>query len=65
MLPSAVGAHSCLVTPLFAKFCAQEDPGVAWGCGEVGFLNNCYFNKHLVEKNPSVVFENNSLATSG
>lgn len=38
MLPSAVGDHSCLVTPLFAKFCTQKDLGVTWGCGEVGFL---------------------------
>jgi len=38
MLPSAAGARRCLVTPLFAKFCAQKDPGAAWGCGEVRFL---------------------------
>lgn len=38
MLPSAVGVHGCLVTSLFAKFGLQKDPGVAWGCGEMGFL---------------------------
>lgn len=38
MLPSAVGVHGCLVTPLFAKFGPQKDPGVPWGCSEVGFL---------------------------
>lgn len=38
MLPSAVGAHSCLLTLLFAEFHAQKDLGVSWGCGEVWFL---------------------------
>lgn len=38
MLLSAVGAYSCLLTPLFVKFFTQKDLGVAWGCSEVGFL---------------------------
>lgn len=38
MLPSAVGAHSCLLALLFAEFHTQKDLGVPWGCGEVWFL---------------------------
>lgn len=38
MLPTAVGAHSCLLMLLFAEFHTQKDLGVSWGCGEVWFL---------------------------